>query len=251
MEDRSFTMLNKTLLLATILVAGILLFFVGQTIFQSIALDRQNQNQINVSGEGKVYAKPDVATVSLGVTDSAIDVSSVLGKTTDKVNAIIKAVKALGVEEKDIQTTQYSINPQYNWNKDGGRTFNGYTTSQTIEVKIRDFTKIGQILQKATDNGANNVGDLQFTIDNPGQLKEQAREKAIVQAKANAKNLAEKSGIKLGKLINVYESYYPVMYSAKGMGGVEAMDSQSAPAPVIQPGQQEINITINLTYQVR
>ncbi len=95
------------------------------------------------------------------------------------------------------------------------------------------------------------VGNLQFTIDNPEQLKNEARAKAIEQAKANAENLAKASGIKLGKLINVFEnsSSYPVIYNkAFGLGGGTA---ESVPSPVIQPGQQEIEIIINLTYQVK
>ena len=117
--------------------------------------------------------------------------------------------------------------------------------------KIRDFTKIGDVLSQSTTAGANLVGDLQFTIDNPEQFKEQARALAIKQAKTNANNLAKESGIDLGKIINVYEGYnsvQPVMYdSAKAMGGGV---SASAPTPTIQPGQQEIDVTINLTYKI-
>jgi len=121
---------------------------------------------------------------------------------------------------------------------------------QDVQVKIRNFTKIGDILSQATSKGANLAGDLQFTIDNPEQFKEEARAKAIAQAKANARNLAKESGINLGKIINVYENYYPIAYntSIKAMGGGIP---DSAPVPTIQPGQQEIDVTINLTYQVK
>jgi len=127
----------------------------------------------------------------------------------------------------------------------------GYTLEQDVQVKIRDFTKIGDILSQATAAGSNLVGDLQFTIDNPEQFRDQARAKAISQAKTNAQNLAKESGIGLGKIINVYEGYSssPIMYSsAKAMGGGI---TDSAPVPVVQPGQQEIDVTINLTYKVK
>lgn len=107
-------------------------------------------------------------------------------------------------------------------------------------------------MSQATASGANLVGQLQFTIDNPEQFKEQARAQAIAQAKSNAQNLAKASGVNLGKIINVYENNYvtPMIYNSapKGMGGGVA---ESAPSPVVQPGQQEIDVTINLTYQVR
>ena len=251
MEEQTTKLLNKTFTLAAILVVGILVFFVGQIILQDKSVNLQNQNQITVSGEGKIYAKPDVALVSLGVTTTGTTVAEVTKSNTDRMNAVIEAVKNLKIDEKDIQTTNYNLNPLYNWTEKYGNVFQGYTLEQNIQVKIRDFTKIGDVLSGATTKGANLVGSLQFTIDNPEQFKEQARAAAIKQAKANAQNLAKESGIGLGKLINVYEGYnsVPVTYnSAKAMGGGVA---DSAPVPTVQPGQQEIDITINLTYQVK
>lgn len=252
MEDQTKKFLDKTFMLAAILVVGILIFLVGQMIYQNKSLEQQNQNQITVSGEGKIYAKPDVAIVSLGVNTTGATVAAVTQSNTDKMNAVITAIKNLKIDEKDIQTTNYNLTPLYNYTEAAGRIFQGYTLDQNIQVKIRDFTKIGDVLSQATSNGANLTGDLQFTIDNPEQFKEQARAKAIAQAKANAQNLAKESGVNLGKLINVYESSnpYPVMYSnsAKGIGGGVP---EAVPTPVIQPGQQEIDVTINLTYQVQ
>jgi len=252
MEEQTMKFLNKVFMLATVLVLGILVYFVGQMVYQFKFIDRQNANQITVSGEGKVYAKPDVAVVNLGVTTEGQTTADVIKSNTDKMNAVIKAVKDSGVDEKDILSTAYSLSPLYNYTEAKGRVFQGYTLDQNIEVKIRDFTKIGDILSKATAKGANLANNLQFTIDNPEQFKQEARAKAIEQAKANAQNLAKVSGIKLGKLINVYENYspYPIMYNTKalGLGGGAA---ESAPAPTIQPGQQEIDVTINLTYQVK
>jgi len=257
MEEQVLKLLSKFYLIATILVVGVLIFFVGQMVYQSNLLEQQNQNQITVSGQGKVYVKPDVALVSLGVTATGSTVADVTKANTDKMNAVIAAVKALGVDEKDIQTTNYNLTPNYeiqpmiySYPVRNSNNITGYTLDQNVQVKIRDFTKVGDILSQATAKGANLVGSLQFTIDNPEQFKEQARAKAIAQAKANANNLVKESGINLGKLINVYENYvaYPVMYSAKAMGGGVA---DSAPVPTVEPGQQEVNVTINLTYKVR
>ena len=251
MDEQTIKFLNKSLWIFQILIIGVLIFFVGHLILQSKSIDLQNQNQITVSGEGKIYVKPDIALISLGVSSQRTTVAEVTQSNTEKMNAVIEAVKKLGIDENDIQTTNYNLTPLYDWTEKGGRIFRGYTLEQNIQVKIRDFTKIGDVLSQGTASGANLVGDLQFTIENPEQVKGQARAKAIAQAKENAQNLAKESGISLGKIINVYENYspYPVMYSAMGKGGGIA---DSAPAaPVIQPGQQEIDITINITYQVK
>lgn len=261
MDEQTIKFLNKTFTLAAVLVVGVLVFFVGQIALQSRSLDQQNQNQITVSGVGKVYAKPDVALVSLGVTTQATTVADVTKNNTAQMNAVIQVLKDLKVDEKDIQTTNYSLTPVYNNLKYSqisgmmnlstqGNTIVGYSLEQNIQVKIRDFAKIGDIISQATAKGSNAVGDLQFTIDKPEQLQQQARALAIADAKSNANNLSKESGIGLGKLINVNEGYSPspIMYSAKAMGGGVA---ESAPAPTIQPGQQEIDVTVNLTYQVK
>ena len=113
MEEQTIKFLNKTFTLAAVLVVGVLVFFVGQMLYQSRLLDQQNSNQVTVSGEGKVYAKPDVALISLGVTTQAATVADVTKGNTDKMNAVIAAVKALKIDEKDIQTTNYSLTPVY------------------------------------------------------------------------------------------------------------------------------------------
>lgn len=239
-------------MLASIMVIGILLFFVAQSNYQAKSLEQQNVNQITVSGEGKIYAKPDVALVSLGVSTEAATVAEVTKSNTEKMNAVIEAIKALKVDEKDIQTTNYNLNPLYNYTDKLGRVFQGYSLDQNIQVKIRDFTVIGDVLSKATEKGSNLVGNLQFTIDDPEQYKDQARAKAIEQAKLRAKNLSAESGVKLGKLINVFENssapYYAAYDMNKGIGGGIA---PMAVTPTVQPGQQEITVTINLTYQVK
>jgi uncharacterized protein YggE len=250
MEEKTFNLVNKIFILAAVLVVGILVFFVSQTIYQFKVLDNQTQNQITVSGQGKIYAKPDVAILVLGVENRGNKISTIVENNTGKMNKIISDVKTMGVEEKDIQTTSYNLSPLYNWTEHKGRVFEGYTLDQNIRLKIRDFTKIGDVFSKATGKGINVIGDLQFAIDNPEKVKQEARAKAIEQAKINARNLAKESGIKLGKIINVYENYspYPVAYSSmKRLGG----DMETSNVPTIEPGQQEINITINLTYRVK
>jgi uncharacterized protein YggE len=270
MDEQTKKILDKTFILSAILVVGVLVFFVGEMLIQQKSLDQQNTYQITVSGEGKIYAKPDVAITSLGVTTTAATVADVTKTNTDKMNAVIDTLKALKIDEKDIQTTNYNLSPVYeNYTVPvapvpmmyptasgtvirNGTTVTGYKLEQDVQVKIRDFVKVGDVISQATAKGANVVDSLQFTIDNPEQFKDQARAKAIEQAKTNAQNLAKESGVKLGKIINVYENYtYPMAYSSNAKLGVSGADMAQAPVPSIQPGQQEIDVTINLTYQVR
>ena len=278
MDQQLIIFIKRGQLIVAILAGALVVFLLGQLFLQDKSLNQQNANQITVLGDGKVYVKPDVALISSGVTTQDTTVAGVTKSNTDKMNAVIAVLKSLKIDDKDIQSTNYSLTPVYeNYSTPivvpmmypatggvsggavsapammkTGTTLKGYKLEQDIQVKIRDFTKIGDVLAQSTTAGANTIGDLQFTIDNPEQFREQARADAIKKAQANAQNLAKESGIGLGKLINVFEGYSPspVMYSsaAKGLGAA-APDATSI--PTIQPGQQEIDVTINLTYQVK
>ena len=137
-----------------------------------------------------------------------------MSENTKNMNAVIDSVKKQGVEEKDLKTTGFYISPRYEWYEagtcipacpNGKRVLVGYEITQSLEVKIRDLSKIGEIIQEATNSGANQVGDLQFTIDKEDELKAQARKDAIDEAKNKAKELASQLGVKLVRITNFSE----------------------------------------------
>ncbi len=199
-------------------------------------------NTINVSGTGEVYAKPDLGIVNVSVVSEAKTVATAMTDNTKKMNAIVDFVKKMGVEDKDLKTTSFYISPLYEWSQQttcfyppcpsGERTLTGYEITQQLEIKIRDLTKVGDIIQGATVSGANQVGDLQFTIDKPDDVKKQAREEAIKKAKEKAKELASQLGVKLIRITNFSESgdlnYPQPVYMASealGKGGGETAPS--------------------------
>lgn len=253
MEQNRFDLSNRLYFL--VLAVGILLLILLGVSAYSInkTAAGNTPREISFSGEGKVYAKPDLAIVQLGMSSEATTSEAVVKDNTDKMNAITAAIKALGVADTDIQTTNYNLSPKYNYTDNKGSFIDGYTLNQNIQVKIRDFNNISAVLQKTTSLGANTIDQLQFTIDNPDKLKAQATDVAITNAKTKATNIASASGLKLGKIVNVYEGggviaptpNYATADKAMGMGG-----GSSITAPDIQTGQQEIDVTMSVTYQV-
>jgi len=205
---------------------------------------------ISLEGEGKITATPDIAEITLGLMTEKISVAEAQKENTDKMNRIIAELKKMSIEEKDIKTTNYSIYPRYDW-ADGKQTLKGYQVSQSVAVKIRNLDKIGAVLEMAGRLGANQTGGLSFTIDEPEKLKQQAREKALLNAKEKAEALAKVAGVKLGRLVSFTESSgntYPVyrdfaLKSAEGLGG-------AAPAPEIEAGSQDVIVDISVTYEV-
>jgi hypothetical protein len=253
-KSKKLDLSNRLFVLVLFLIIAVVAFFVFQVIYQFKAIGSQNFNQISVSGVGKIKTSPDIASLTLGIETNGKEIKDITQKNVTVMNKIIEGLKGLGIEPKDIQTTQYSVDSQYNWTEDAGRVLIGYKISQNVDVKIRDFTKVGDVLNMATENGANVVNSLQFTIEDPEQLKAIAREDAIKQAKEKAATLAKQTGIKLGDIVNVYEDSYgynDMAYteSAKTMS-VAGMGGSAVPAQ-IETGEKEITVTINLTYKVK
>lgn len=211
--------------------------------------------QVSFTAEGSVFAKPDIAQVTLGVkTDRKATAVDAVKENTEKMNEIITKIKDEGVEEKDIKTTSYNLNPSYDYIPARGRSeIKGYEVYQEVTIKIRDLDKIGSIIEVATTAGSNQVGNISFTIDDMSEIKKQAREEAVAKAEQKAEEMAELTGIKLGRLVNVYENEtpYPPVYRnyALDMEGIGF--GGGGPAPEIQVGQNEINLNITLVYEVK
>ncbi len=219
--------------------------------YNYIGKSSETQNIISVNGEGKVSAIPNIGRVEIGVRSESKVVATAQKENTTKMNEILKAIKALGIAEKDIKTSYYNIDPKYDWT-DGKSVISGYVVSQAVYVKIRETEKTSEVLRVATEKGANNIGSLSFEIDEMEGLRGQARELAIQNAKEKAETLAKQLGVKLGRVVSFSEMQggYPVYsnykYADLGMGGV----AESAPAPTIQQGESEITVDVTINYEI-
>jgi len=230
----------------------------GVAVTAIIMADKVNtQDRFSVTGSGIVYAKADIANITIGVkTEAKKTAAEATVENNKKITAIIESLKNLGIEEKDIKTTDYNLSPVYNWTEGQGQVLKGYEISQNVSVKVRDLSKIGDVIAKTTEQGANQIGNVSFTIDDEYQLKNDARKLAIDKAKEKAALIAEQTGMKLGEMKGVYENsdsvVTPTMYAnAKVMnesvsGGGIALDSAT-----IQSGQNEIKVEVTLTYEVK
>ena len=207
--------------------------------------------EISIEATGKAYATPDIAVINLGIEAKGKTAAAAVKEGTKVMNSVSDELVKLGVEKKDIKTTSYYLNPNYNWTQTEGSKQEGYVLNQSVTVKVRNLEKVGDIIAKATGLGANTVGDLSFTIDDEEKAKDEARKDAIEKVKAKAKLMAEQAGFKLGNALSYYE-YAPyddgksaMMYATadSGMGG-------GAPTPQISAGEQEIQLTVSMSYRL-
>lgn len=209
---------------------------------------------ITVSGEGEVTVAPDIAELSFGVTTGPqTTAKAATDKLSKDMNAIMAAITALGIAEKDIKTESFYLNPSYDW-ADGRQRLRGYEATQSLRVKVRDLDKVGDVLTAATNAGANQAGGVNFTMDDPEGKRDEARTEAIANAKKKAEALADQLGQTLGDVQSFQENgggYYPPMpYMVKeayGVGG-GAADQASVPLP---SGEQDITVTVTITYELK
>ena len=214
------------------------------------------ESAFRVSAVGDVYASPDTAEISLGVEKEAKTVAKAQEDINEVNNQLIDDLKKLGVEEKDIKTTQYGINPRYEYERESGkRNLVGYSATVSILVKTKDFEKLNQIIDTATGAGINRLNGLSFVIEDKDAVRAEARDQAIDKAKDKAKAIAKASGMSLGKIINVSVSdgdYYPVPRAVsyetdmmKGMGGGIEEATQ------VEAGETKISVSVTLSYEIK
>ncbi|PJE64344.1 MAG: hypothetical protein COU90_02740 [Candidatus Ryanbacteria bacterium CG10_big_fil_rev_8_21_14_0_10_43_42] len=229
--------------------------------------DPTERRTFSVSAEGKAIAVPDVAQFTFQViTEGGLDIAELQQTNVQKVNGAIAFIKEKGVEEKDIKTQSFNVEPRYQYvNCSSLRTIGepcppaeivGHTIRQVISVKVRNFEAVGTLLSGVVQNGANSVSQLSFTVDDPEAVENEARADAVAKAKRKAEEVANAGDFRIGKLISINEgggvqpfrSYYAEDSAVLGVGGGT---SAPVPAPSIEPGSQDIIIYVTLVYEIK
>ncbi|MCX8008325.1 MAG: SIMPL domain-containing protein [Patescibacteria group bacterium] len=209
----------------------------------------QKTDTFSVTGEGKAIVVPDIAVVTVGVQTQESTAKQAQSNLNTKINAVSEAVKRLGIDEKDIQTTNYSIYPIYDW-KQNTQKITGYQASTTLVIKVRDLDKANTVLDTATEQGANTIGGITFDVSDRSKAEDEARQKAFQEAHKKAQRAAQIAGFRLGKVINYAENtnqpIYPLPF-ARMQAAPEMQDAKTN----VKPGSQEVVITVTISYEIQ
>jgi uncharacterized protein YggE len=250
---------------AVLVTLGFLsLFLVTKTISEFVHMDDEDnsaiQNVITVSGQGEVFAVPDVATFTFGIMEDGKDQAEAGKKHTARNNAIMKYLKDNGVAEKDIKTESYNLNPKYDNVQimcikypcvQPNPKIVGFEVSESISVKVKDIDKAGAIITAISTLGASNVYGPTLTIDNDEVLKAKARALAIADAKQKAEVLVKDLGVKIKGVSAFYENEGSVprsyMMQSKGMAGA----SSDMALPEIAKGENKVSMMVTITYRIK
>ncbi|MEM8876532.1 MAG: SIMPL domain-containing protein [Pseudomonadota bacterium] len=211
---------------------------------------------ISVSGIGEVTATPDLAVITTGVVTSAPTAREAVTANTEAMNGILKRLKDMGIEDRDLQTSNFSINPQYQHfrSQNGQPTppprIVAYEVRNTLRVRIRDLDSTGTILDAVVSDGANEVSGISFSIDDPTSLMQTARKRAVFDARSRAEVLADSLDVELGRVVSVSEGQRPAPVPQPRMARMEmAMAAEAGPVTV-EAGEQSLTATVTITWEI-
>lgn len=217
----------------------------------AFAADQPAPRTLSVSGMGEVKSAPDELNLSAGVTTQATTAAQALVANSRAMNAVFATLKRLGIPEKDIQTSDFSVQPQYQSCKPGTSCqprIVGYQVSNTVDVTVEDMDKTGAVLDALVSSGSNQIGGINFSIHDPKPLLRTARAAAVADAIERAQTYAKAAGITLGPILSIDENgNEATRHIYKVAAGYMA---NAAPAP-IAGGEESVSVNVTVTWQIQ
>ena len=206
--------------------------------------------RLDISATGEATRVPDVAIISAGVITRATSARAALQQNAARMDRVRASLKRAGIADRDIQTSNISLNPEYRYVQDQPPRLNGYTASNQVNVRFRDIAKSGDILDALVAEGANSINGPNLTIDKPEEALDEARTKALGVGRARAETYARALGMRVVRLVSVSEgggNYpvpppMPVMMEARAQGNI---------ATKIDPGEQKVQMTLAMVFELQ
>jgi hypothetical protein len=250
-------MKTKSTLMITVLIIATLLagcagaaFAQTETPTSEPGGSKEVTRTLTVNGSGKVYLTPDMVYVTIGVHTEGENAVKTVGENNASTNEVIAVLKGMKIDEKDIQTTNFSISPQKEYDQAGKPTGKVlYIVDNSVFVTVRDLNKIGEILDATVKSGANSINGIQFDVADKSKALSQARQAAVKDAYAKAQELSGAAGVSLGAVqtISEYTSSGPMpMYDR--VAAPMAVEASSVP---VQAGQMLLTIEVNIVYEIK
>lgn len=229
------------------LLTAVLVLALGVSL--PVLAGEQEIARITVTGEGRVDARPDMATVSLGVTTEGKSATAAMAANSAELARVLENLRAAGIEERDLQTSGLSLNPRWDNSNGDGRApvISGYVASNMLTVRVRALEALGTVLDAAVQDGANTLNGVQFGLVESGPVLDEARRRAVADAKARALLLTGAAGVSLGQVLSISEG--------GGYGGPVPMFRKEAlmvsdAVPVAQ-GEISLAATVTIVWEIK
>ena len=235
-------MLKHLLIASTLLVAASTLTY---------ADDLKINRLISLTGHGEIHAVPDIAFVTLGVSDSGKTAREALDANTKAMTNLMATLKAANIAPKDIATLNFSVGPRYDNGQNNGQPLKivGYEVSNSVTITVRKIDGLGEILDKAVSSGSNQINSISFSIANPQSAMDDARKLAVADAQRKAKLYETSAAFTLGNIVSLTENGGGLVEPQMQMRA-KMMATDAAPVPIVQ-GEQVIMADVNITWEIK
>ncbi len=203
---------------------------------------------LSVSASAEASRVPDVATISAGVVTQAADGKAAMAQNAQQMSKVLAAVKKAGIADKDVQTSGINLSPQYRYAENQAPTITGYQASNTVNLKVRDITGLGDVLDALAAQGSNQINGPTFQIDEPEPVYDEARLEALKKARGRAETYAKALGMRVRRIVSINEggtgnfNPRPMMTMAKSMDQME-----STP---VQPGETTLSVNLDVVFEL-
>lgn len=216
----------------------------------AFAEDMKMPRTISLSGHGEAHVAPDLAVVAVGVTTGAATAAEALAANSTAMNAIFAKLKEAGIADKDMQTSNFQINPRYNYSQDGkAPELTGYDVVNSVTLKVRKLDSLGDILDKVVSAGSNTINGISFQVEKADAATDTARQEAVKDALRKAGLYAAAANVKLGSIVSISEGpgYQPPVPMQMDM---KMLRSEAAGAPPIAEGEQTLGVDVNVVWSI-
>ena len=203
---------------------------------------------LSVSATAESRRVPDVATISTGVVTQAADANAAMRANAVQMDKVMAAIRAAGIAERDVQTSGINLNPQYRYIENQAPSITGYQASNTVNVKVRDLSKLGKVLDAFVASGANQVNGPSFEVDKPEQAYDEARLAALQKAQARAKTYADALGLNVRRIVSISEggASFPRPMPMMRTMAADAVQKETA----VSPGETALSVNIDVVFEL-
>lgn len=233
---------------AACLLAGMLLASAGCTRPASDA--PRDATRITVSATAEARRAPDIAVLSTGVVTQAPDANSAIRRNSERMTAVVAALRTAGIAERDVQTSGVSLNPDYHYLANRPPRIRGYFASNTVNVTVRDIGRLGDILDALVAIGANQVQGPMFDIEDKDAVLDEARDAAMAKARVRAERYAKRLGLRVRRVVSIDESGGRAIARGATMDAAAEQAAVASVAMPIAPGQNVMGVTLDVVYEL-
>lgn len=204
-----------------------------------------------LSAEAEIAQAPDMATVSAGVLSEGKTAEAALSDNSVKMSGVFRALRAAGIAERDIQTSNLNLSPQYQYNQNEPPRLIGYQASNNVSVRVRNLTNLGRTLDAVVANGANQLQGVSFSIDKADEARDAARREAMRKARARADLYAQAAGLRVTRIVSINEggAAPPPMMPVPMMA--RSMAADAAPPPPVAGGEVSLNSSVTVVFELK